>query len=105
MSLTRDEILAGPQSIPSDPHVVADFCLIPFPTTAEPTVSVSPYIAIVQQTLDKAKKEGRIEGYLMHSYGTNLEGTWDNVMTVLKECHLAVHKRGNIWRVATEWVF
>lgn len=64
-------------------HVVADFCIIPLGVEA----SVSPYIIECQKVL---KKSGL--NYLMHSYGTNVEGPWDKVMEVVKECHKAVHK-------------
>ncbi|KAG0243245.1 hypothetical protein BGX31_010966 [Mortierella sp. GBA43] len=30
----------------------------------------------------------------MHAYGTNIEGEWDDVCRVMKECHEAVHNMG-----------
>jgi uncharacterized protein (TIGR00106 family) len=66
-------------------HIVADFCIIPIGVEA----SVSPYITECQTVL---KKSGL--NYLMHAYGTNVEGPWDKVMEVVKECHKVVHGMG-----------
>jgi uncharacterized protein (TIGR00106 family) len=30
----------------------------------------------------------------MHSYGTNVEGDWDEVMAAIKKCHETVHEMG-----------
>jgi uncharacterized protein (TIGR00106 family) len=32
--------------------------------------------------------------YLMHAYGTNVQGPWDQVMSAVKECHNVVHSLG-----------
>jgi len=30
----------------------------------------------------------------MHSYGTNVEGEWDDVMVAVKQCHEKLHDMG-----------
>ena len=30
----------------------------------------------------------------MHSYGTNVEGEWDDVMAAIKQCHEKLHDMG-----------
>jgi uncharacterized protein (TIGR00106 family) len=66
-------------------NVMIDFCLIPLGTG----VSVSPYIAECQRIL---KASGL--SYSMHAYGTNVEGEWEAVMGVLKNCHEKIHAMG-----------
>jgi uncharacterized protein (TIGR00106 family) len=38
-------------------------------------------------------KEAGLE-HVMHMYGTNIEGEWDEVMAAVKRCHDVVHKMG-----------
>lgn len=64
---------------------IIDFCVIPMGVG----VSVSKYIAEIQKIL---KKSGL--NYKMHAYGTNVEGEWDEVFAVLKQCHETVHEMG-----------
>ncbi|KAF2264222.1 hypothetical protein CC78DRAFT_544375 [Lojkania enalia] len=64
----------------------ADFCLIPLGT---PTASVSKEVAEVQRLL---KKSGL--NYSMHSAGTTVEGSWDDVMRVIGQCHAMLHQNG-----------
>ncbi|KAH7046127.1 hypothetical protein BKA57DRAFT_465767 [Linnemannia elongata] len=66
-------------------HTIADFCVIPMGVTS----SVSQYIAECQRVIEKSGLT-----YSMHSYGTNVEGEWDDVCRVMKECHEAVHAMG-----------
>ncbi|KAF8929978.1 hypothetical protein BGZ52_001578, partial [Haplosporangium bisporale] len=66
-------------------HTIADFCVIPMGVTS----SVSQYIAECQRVIEKSGLK-----YSMHSYGTNVEGEWDAVCQVMKECHEAVHAMG-----------
>ncbi|KAF1840125.1 cell wall biogenesis protein-like protein Ecm15 [Cucurbitaria berberidis CBS 394.84] len=68
------------------PACVADFCLIPLGT---PTASVSKEVAEVQRLL---KKSGL--NYSMHSAGTTVEGSWDDVMRVIGLCHALLHQNG-----------
>ena len=68
------------------PKCTADFCLIPLGT---PTASVSEQIAEVQRFL----KTTGIK-YSMHSAGTTLEGSWDECMRVIGQCHQMLHGKG-----------
>ncbi|KAI9711003.1 MAG: hypothetical protein M1820_002441 [Bogoriella megaspora] len=67
-------------------HCTADFCLIPLGT---PTASVSKEVADVQRLL---KKSGL--NYSMHSAGTTLEGSWDEVTKVIGQAHAMLHAQG-----------
>ncbi|KAI0406708.1 YkoF-like protein [Xylaria palmicola] len=64
----------------------ADFCLIPIGTGS---VSVAAEVAEVQRLL---KTSGL--AYTMHSAGTTVEGSWDEVMRVIGQAHSVVHARG-----------
>lgn len=64
----------------------ADFCLIPVGTGS---VSVAEEVAEVQKLL---KASGLV--YTMHSAGTTVEGSWDEVMRVIGQAHGVVHARG-----------
>ncbi|KAI8931367.1 hypothetical protein NX059_011701 [Plenodomus lindquistii] len=73
-------------TLPTPPACIADFCLIPLGT---PTASVSKEVAEVQRVL---KKSGLV--YTMHSAGTTVEGSWDDVMRVIGQCHALLHQNG-----------
>ncbi|KAG9243602.1 cell wall biogenesis protein-like protein Ecm15 [Calycina marina] len=75
------------------PACVADFCLIPIGT---PTASVSNEVAAVQRLM---KASGL--SHSMHSAGTTLEGSWDDVMRVIGQAHTLVHENGVV-RVQTD---
>ncbi|KAI0816406.1 YkoF-like protein [Xylaria sp. FL0064] len=64
----------------------ADFCLIPVGTGS---VSIAEEVAEVQKLL---KASGLV--YTMHSAGTTVEGSWDEVMRVIGQAHSVVHARG-----------
>lgn len=66
-------------------QVMIDLCLIPIGVG----VSLSPYIAQCQRIIEEAGLD-----HQMHSYGTNIEGPWDDVMAAVKRCHEAVHGMG-----------
>ncbi|KAF2727342.1 hypothetical protein EJ04DRAFT_570472 [Polyplosphaeria fusca] len=72
--------------LPTPPHCIADFCLIPLGT---PTASVAREIASVQRLL---KTSGL--SYTLHSAGTTVEGSWDDVMRVIGQCHEMLHREG-----------
>jgi len=74
-------------------HVTADFCLIPMAT---PTASVSHHIANVQKLLAASGIK-----YSMHSAGTTLEGSWDEVMKVMGQAHTMLHNQG-VTRIQTD---
>lgn len=65
--------------------VIVDLCIVPLGVG----VSLSPFIAECERVL--SRRGLRIE---LHAYGTNIEGSWDEVMAAVKECHEAVHKMG-----------
>ncbi|KAK4115342.1 hypothetical protein N656DRAFT_776458 [Canariomyces notabilis] len=69
-----------------------DFCLVPV-GTGHP--SVAKEVAEVQKLL---KASGL--SYTMHSAGTTVEGSWDDVMKVIGQAHTVVHKTGAV-RVQT----
>ncbi|PSR75465.1 YkoF-like protein [Coniella lustricola] len=63
-----------------------DFCLIPVGTAS---LSVANEVAAVQKLL----KESGLT-YTMHSAGTTVEGSWDEVMAVVGKAHAVVHAMG-----------
>ena len=72
--------------------VIVDLCVIPMGVG----VSVGAYIARCQQILEEAHLEHRL-----HTWGTNIEGEWDEVFAAIKRCHEVMHDEG-IPRVATQ---
>jgi uncharacterized protein (TIGR00106 family) len=52
-------------------------------------VSLSKYVAACEQVLKDAGLE-----HQLHSYGTNIEGEWDNVFAAVKRCHEVIHEMG-----------
>lgn len=80
-------------SFATPPKCVADFCLVPIGT---PSASVSAQIADVQRLIRKSGVE-----YTMHSAGTTLDGTWDEVMKLIGQCHTMLHEKG-IVRIQTD---
>jgi uncharacterized protein (TIGR00106 family) len=65
--------------------VLADLCIVPIGVG----VSVSPYIAKCEKILSDAGLKT-----ILHSYGTNIEGEWDDVFAAIKRCHEEIHKMG-----------
>jgi uncharacterized protein (TIGR00106 family) len=65
--------------------VMVDLCIVPLGVG----VSLSSYIAACQKVLTGAGLKTA-----MHSYGTNIEGDWDEVFAAIKRCHEAVHQMG-----------
>ncbi|PMD63844.1 cell wall biogenesis protein-like protein Ecm15 [Hyaloscypha bicolor E] len=80
-------------NLSTPPACVADFCLIPIGTT---TASVSNEVAAVQRLM---KASGL--SYSMHSAGTTVEGSWDEVMKLIGQAHTLVHQNG-VLRVQTD---
>ncbi|KAF2114114.1 cell wall biogenesis protein-like protein Ecm15 [Lophiotrema nucula] len=76
----------GLTALATPPRCIADFCLVPIGT---PTASVSQEVAQVQRLLKKSGLK-----YSMHSAGTTVEGSWDDVMRVIGQCHAMLHERG-----------
>ena len=52
-------------------------------------VSLSPYVAACQKVLDETGLKTAL-----HSYGTNIEGEWDEVFAAVRRCHEVVHEMG-----------
>ena len=65
--------------------VLIDLCIVPLGVG----VSLSPYIAACQKVLAEAGLKTAL-----HSYGTNIEGEWDDVFAAVKRCHEVVHEMG-----------
>lgn len=65
--------------------VMIDFSVVPIGVG----VSVSKYVAECQKIVENAGLK-----YLLHGYGTNVEGEWDEVFAAVKECHKKIHEMG-----------
>ena len=66
-------------------NVLIDLCIVPIGVG----VSLSPYIVACERILTEAGLKTAL-----HSYGTNVEGEWDEVFAAVKRCHEAVHEMG-----------
>ena len=65
--------------------VLVDLCIVPIGVG----VSLSTYIAECEKVLTSAGLK-----IALHSYGTNIEGEWDDVFAAIKQCHETVHALG-----------
>ena len=65
--------------------VIVDLCIVPIGVG----LSVSKYIAECEKILKQAGLNT-----MLHAYGTNIEGEWDEVFTAVKKCHERVHEMG-----------
>ncbi len=65
--------------------VLVDLCIVPIGVG----VYLSSYIAACEKVLTEAGLKTSL-----HSYGTNIEGEWDDVFAAIKRCHEAVHEMG-----------
>ncbi|KAL9585368.1 MAG: hypothetical protein Q9203_004269 [Teloschistes exilis] len=61
-----------------------------------PTASVSQEVADVQRLMKQSNLS-----YSMHSAGTTVEGSWDEVMRLIGQAHTMLHKKG-IMRIQTD---
>lgn len=64
---------------------IVDFCIVPMGVG----ISVSKYVAECEKILKQAGLKT-----MLHAYGTNIEGEWDEVFAAIKKCHEHVHKMG-----------
>ena len=64
---------------------IVDFCIVPMGVG----VSVSKYVAECEKILNEAGLKT-----MLHAYGTNIEGEWDDVFAAIKTCHENIHKLG-----------
>ena len=71
--------------------VIVDFSVVPIGVG----VSVSKYVAECQKIIKDAGLK-----FLMHGYGTNVEGEWEEVFGVIKNCHEKLHSMG-VPRIST----
>ena len=65
--------------------VIIDLCVVPLGVG----LSVSKYVAACQEIINRAGLRSEL-----HAYGTNIEGEWDEVFQVVKECHERIHAMG-----------
>jgi len=65
--------------------VIIDLCVVPLGVG----LSVSKYVATCQAIINKAGLKSEL-----HAYGTNIEGEWDAVFDVVKQCHEKIHEMG-----------
>lgn len=66
-------------------QVMVDLCVVPIGVG----VSVSVYIAECERIIAAAGLSAQL-----HPYGTVIEGDWDAVFAVVKQCHERVHAMG-----------
>lgn len=66
-------------------RLIADLCVVPLGVG----LSVSKYVAACHRVFEEAGIESRL-----HSYGTNLEGEWDDVFAAIRRCHEVIHEMG-----------
>ncbi|MCB1754412.1 MAG: MTH1187 family thiamine-binding protein [Gammaproteobacteria bacterium] len=66
-------------------HAIVGFTLVPVGSG----VSVSPYIAALERVLEKSGLT-----FELNANSTNIEGEWDRVFAVLRQCHEVVHGEG-----------
>ena len=66
-------------------NVLVDICVVPMGVG----VSVSKYVVECEKIFEAAGLN-----HQMHSYGTNVEGDWDEVMAAIKRCHETIHAMG-----------
>ncbi len=66
-------------------QVMFDLCVVPFGGG----LSVSPYVAECERLIQAAGLASQL-----HPYGTVIEGEWDTVFAVVKQCHERMHEMG-----------
>ncbi len=66
-------------------HVMVDLCVVPIGVG----VSVSEYVAECERIIARAGLASQL-----HPYGTVIEGEWDAVFDVVRQCHERVHEMG-----------
>lgn len=66
-------------------HVIAEFTIVPIGVG----VSLSSYVAACERILQQSGLT-----YELHANGTNIEGEWEAVFTVIRRCHETLHAMG-----------
>ena len=74
--------------MPKIPCLV-DICMVPIGTSSP---SISDFVALVECKIRENKKVKST----LHSAGTTLEGSWDDVMLLIGELHEFAHSNGYI---------
>jgi len=72
-------------------NVILDLCVVPIGVG----VSVSKYVAACEKVIADTGLTPHL-----HSYGTTIEGDWDQVMAAVKKCHEKLHELG-VPRIST----
>ena len=65
--------------------VIIDLCVVPLGAG----LSVSRFVAACERIIKDAGLKS-----MLHAYGTNIEGEWDEVFAVVKKCHEEIHEMG-----------
>jgi uncharacterized protein (TIGR00106 family) len=65
--------------------VIIDLCVVPLGVG----LSVSKYVAACETIVKNAGLKS-----MLHAYGTNIEGDWDEVFAAVKKCHEVIHGMG-----------
>ena len=66
-------------------NVIVDLCVVPIGVG----LSVSKYVAACHEIINDAGLKSEL-----HAYGTNIEGDYDTVFQVVKQCHEKIHDMG-----------
>jgi uncharacterized protein (TIGR00106 family) len=64
---------------------IADVMIVPLGVG----LSLSKYVAHCEQIFTQARLQPKL-----HAYGTNLEGSWDEILAAVKRCHEELHDMG-----------
>jgi uncharacterized protein (TIGR00106 family) len=65
--------------------VIIDLCVVPLGVG----LSVSKYVSACETVIREAGLKS-----MLHAYGTNIEGDWDEVFAAVKKCHETIHEMG-----------
>lgn len=66
-------------------NVIVEFSIVPIGVG----VSLSEYVAACEKILAQSGLN-----YELHANGTNVEGDWDAVLGVIRQCHESLHQMG-----------
>lgn len=65
--------------------VLVELCVVPLGVG----LSLSEHVAICERIIREAGLKT-----MLHAFGTDIEGEWDEVFAVVKRCHEELHRRG-----------
>ena len=71
--------------------VILDFCVVPMGVG----VSVSEHVAECERVIRSCGLTPHL-----HSFGTTIEGDWDDVLSAVRKCHERLHESG-VPRIST----